>query len=584
MSCYTGSRLRLDSACELLLLAICTGFPAVAQFSSMETDYAGQRLLFTTRLSQTGAGQPDYGKLFIADWRGVQPLLIYNYVLLSSTGLYPGQPGILTNNYDVDGVDVSSNGAYISVVAAGECSGYTALLCGSADVSTLYDERGQVALAAVGRVRVSPKGKWALAVNTPLYSPDTGFVLHDMTTGVMYSAPVPGATRNRDWRLHDVSDDGTAVIATDAYLYIYRAPASVQSIASLGLGIRSAAINSAGTLIVWEQYSTLNAVKTADLGKTVNLGLGGWADFQPRLTDDGSTILFLSRPTMLPSDPAQAFLMAIDGTGRRPVTAEPEGIVQAVISGNGHVVWALTRTGRLLKIDVDTGARTQYTEPLAAFLLPDNSAVVSQVLGMPGEVISVPASVMPGERVEITVQDHPATVVRVEPQTVVFQIPWTVSTDPSLGSVPIGIRKPDSPSWSGDRAYVLFQALWPTLLASVHQDFSALIGVKQPAQAGEIIHFFGTGFGPVTPPVPDGTPAPIAPLSRTVNAVTCNTLNAAGADSGPAEVLFAGLAPGMIGIYQIDVRLPDPLPAGSFVQIACRVGDRGTDIQVPVRP
>jgi uncharacterized protein (TIGR03437 family) len=578
-------------------LAIWTVIPTFAQFSSMATDYAGQRLLFTTNLSQTGSGQPDYGKLFIADWRGVQPLLIYNRDVLSTTGLYPGQPGILTNNYNVDGVDVSSNGAYISVVAASACGGYTALFCGSADASTLYDARGQVALTAAGQALLSRNGKWALAVQNTLYGA-TSLVLYDLSTNAKF--PIFSDAGQSDWNANSIADDGTAVIPYYPPKYpgllVFRPPASVRSIA-IGRGVRSAVIDAAGTVIVWEEgfgNSTLQAVYTADLGKTVDLGTSGWSDSQPRLSDDGSTILFLSTP-IVTNDP-QAFLMAIDGTRRRRVTAEPEGISKAVLSGNGRVVWAATRTGRLVKIDADTGARTQYTEPLAAFLElePWNDPVdrwFSAGSNTPGGVISVAASVMPGERVEITVHDQPAPVVRVEPQRVVFQIPWAALPNPGVTSVPLGIRKPDSPSWSGDKWYVILQALSPRLLASVHQDFSALITAQQPAQAGEIIHFFGAGFGPVTPPVPDGVPAPIAPLSRTLSAVTCDILNNAGTNTGPADVLFAGLAPAMLGIYQLDVRLPDHLPEvvqtpfpvpGSLIQVACHVGDSAAVTGIPV--
>jgi len=53
---------------------------------------------------------------------------------------------------------------------------------------------------------------------------------------------------------------------------------------------------------------------------------------------------------------------------------------------------------------------------------------------------------------------------------------------------------------------------------------------------------------------------------------------------GPVDILNSGLAPGMIGTYQLDVRLPDQLPAGSFVQVACRVDIYEVAAQVPVRP
>src|SRR5260370_42578540 len=100
---------RIKGMRELFLHSICIAVPATAQFSSMATGYAGQRLLFTTRLSQTNSGQPDYGKLFVADSGGVRPLLIYDYVVISNMGLYPGQPGILTNPYYIKGADIASN-------------------------------------------------------------------------------------------------------------------------------------------------------------------------------------------------------------------------------------------------------------------------------------------------------------------------------------------------------------------------------------------------------------------------------------------------------------------------------------------
>ncbi|HXP86554.1 MAG TPA: hypothetical protein VN841_17630 [Bryobacteraceae bacterium] len=544
----------------------------------MATDYAGQRLLFTTGLSQTGSGQPDYGKLFVADWRGVTPLLIYNRDVLSTTGQYPGESGLLTNFYDVDGVDISSSGAYISAMASRACAGYNGGLCGVPDQSTLYDTSGQVALTAGGKVFLSRNGKRAMGFSVAIEG-GASFVLYDLTTGA--KLPVSGAG-SLGSTFYALADDGTAVIGEPGYLLVYRPPASIQYIPStLGVWIPSAVIDAAAAEIVWEQLDSsgnpgLRAVRTLDLTKPVTLAVNGWIDSQPHISDDGSRIMFLSTPETA-NDP-QVFVMAADGTGRQRVTAEPDGIAQAVLSGNGQVVWALTRTGRLLKIDIASGANTQYTEPLAAFL----NGSYSNAGGAPGQVVSLAASVMPGERVEITVQGQLAPVLRVDPQKVVFQIPWTAAPYPNSNSATVAISKPDSPLWSGDKTNLFLNDTQPALLASVHQDFSALVTAQQPAYAGEIIHFYGTGFGPVTPPVPDGTPAPITPLSRTVNPVTCEVLNSVGTDTGPSDVLFSGLAPGMIGIYQLDVRLPDQLPAGSFVQVRCSVSGAPTTTQVPI--
>jgi hypothetical protein len=43
----------------------------------------------------------------------------------------------------------------------------------------------------------------------------------------------------------------------------------------------------------------------------------------------------------------------------------------------------------------------------------------------------------------------------------------------------------------------------------------------------------------------------------------------------PVELLFAGLAPSMYGVYQVDVRLPELVLSPTIVRgaIGCRIGD-----------
>jgi enamine deaminase RidA (YjgF/YER057c/UK114 family) len=150
-----------------------------------------------------------------------------------------------------------------------------------------------------------------------------------------------------------------------------------------------------------------------------------------------------------------------------------------------------------------------------------------------------------------------------------------------MGSLPFGIAvEIDMVVEVADSATLFFGP--PKLISSAHQDFSGLVTSNQPALPGEIIHLYGSGFGPVTPPLPDGASAPATPLSRTMSPVTCGALDTSG-NAVPLTVLFAGLAPGIAGIYQLDVQLPSTLPAGNAVQIRCGVGSNSGGITVPVR-
>ena len=86
---------------------------------------------------------------------------------------------------------------------------------------------------------------------------------------------------------------------------------------------------------------------------------------------------------------------------------------------------------------------------------------------------------------------------------------------------------------------------------------------------------YGTGQGQVSPLIPDGTAASSNPLSSTVavptsDATTCVTSQpsmcvAIGTTFG--EIQYSGLAPGFIGLWQINVRIPQAVTPGNAVPV-----------------
>ncbi len=77
-----------------------------------------------------------------------------------------------------------------------------------------------------------------------------------------------------------------------------------------------------------------------------------------------------------------------------------------------------------------------------------------------------------------------------------------------------------------------------------------------PAAAGEIVSVYGTGLGAVNPPGVTGAAGPIPPAETVLQAQAY----VAGA---PAQVTYAGLAPGYAGLYQINVQIPAGTPSGT---------------------
>jgi uncharacterized protein (TIGR03437 family) len=99
------------------------------------------------------------------------------------------------------------------------------------------------------------------------------------------------------------------------------------------------------------------------------------------------------------------------------------------------------------------------------------------------------------------------------------------------------------------------------LAAALHASTSALITQANPAQPGEYISLYLTGLGTVTPPISDGALGPTNPLSLAdVNtdgylAVYFNDY-VNGSTGNAGTIQFAGLAPGLAGLYQINVQVP----------------------------
>jgi len=96
--------------------------------------------------------------------------------------------------------------------------------------------------------------------------------------------------------------------------------------------------------------------------------------------------------------------------------------------------------------------------------------------------------------------------------------------------------------------------------AVLNEDYS-INAENQPAAAGSYISAYMTGLGPVDNPVPTGQAASANPLSRITSPVTATI------GGQPATVLFAGLAPGFAGFYQVNLMVPQLQPGDYALQI-----------------
>ena len=136
-----------------------------------------------------------------------------------------------------------------------------------------------------------------------------------------------------------------------------------------------------------------------------------------------------------------------------------------------------------------------------------------------------------------------------------LQVPWELKGQASA-QVKVSINYS-----AGNVVTIPLSAYSPALFAvgtnAAATNDKGVITLANPAVRDSVITLYGNGLGPVDNTPPTGEPTPLSPLARTT---TIPVVRIGGVD---AEVFFSGLAPGAIGLYQINVRVPLGITAGS---------------------
>jgi uncharacterized protein (TIGR03437 family) len=187
------------------------------------------------------------------------------------------------------------------------------------------------------------------------------------------------------------------------------------------------------------------------------------------------------------------------------------------------------------------------------------------------------------DSVTVNIGGTPAYIVALLPGQINVLAP-----DLGTGSMPITVT---APAGTSAPFTVVAQAvqpaffLWPGNAAvATHLDYSdaAKNGTFQtptvPAEPGETIVLWGTGFGPTTPAAPGGQvvsggPYVVDGVSVAVGGIT-------------AQVYGVALAPGMAGLYQVAIQVPANLANGDYPLIASVSGQQSPagvilTVQVP---
>ena len=567
----------------------------LAQFFGLATPGDGSRVYFATPSRIKASGQNPYGKIFQYDANGLRLVAARDPVPPPS--LTPPFGGALTNAFDLGMADVSSDGRVTAIAGERHCAGTDQVLCSKQELfSTTITANGQ-SRDYPGMLRLSANGQWAFGAGSesnPVFFRTLGYRVNLAT----------GETRSIQWeeRPHldliqvsstgrTVSDTGTAVMFYVRGIYVLQGD-QISTIQTAGITF-DAVIDPAGDKIVFSAGGVCSDIACPTTPSEVRLTSPGASDSvllasgsAPSMTDDGRQVLYLSDR----SGTMQVYMIGTDGAGERRLTNEADGIIRATVSGDGTTAYAVTGLGRLIRIAtaagtvrelvpsspyVGTSLNVGWTYLTVLPALAPNKLVTLPGAGLTSDVTAAPPAVK--------IQGITAKIAGVRPDSVTVIVPPGVTPDvAAVVQVDTGTETP----FEGARVAAV-SALAPEFLPgpplrffsgltlAAHQDWSGLISEQSPARPGEVVHAYAVGLGPTNPSVAYGEAAPSEePFARLSMPLACTaSLQTPLPVSFPIKILFAGLAPGYAGVYQVDWQVP--AEARGFVLVSCTLGESG---------
>ncbi len=193
--------------------------------------------------------------------------------------------------------------------------------------------------------------------------------------------------------------------------------------------------------------------------------------------------------------------------------------------------------------------------------------------------------ILSGTKIELN--GTPAPLLFASPGQVNAQVPWELAVGQdstftiSVSGVPGQAFKAPAAAYSPG-IFTLDNAGHGAVVVSASGFvIAAPVGAfpgSRPVNRGEYIQIFGTGFGPVSNQPPTGEAAPFNTLAATMSTPSLDLGGVA------AMVTFAGLAPGTIGVYQINALVPQNAPTGDSVRLNVSIaGVQSNAVLIAVR-
>ena len=346
-----------------------------------------------------------------------------------------------------------------------------------------------------------------------------------------------------------ISDDGKTVVFETNFAADRQGPsvAQIWAVQSDGTGLRQLtsgndpsvqpSLSADGTAVAYTKSGQISLLRLDKNAATAVTRFQFSVPEHPVISDDGSLIAF----TLGPSVGAAGAIDSVksDGSNLHPVYApraiSPRGVASPILGFPPSRGSLISVFGTNLNSDQITSA--------PGFPLPESLAGV-----------------------RVFVNSRPIPMVSVTPWQVNAQAPQDLpagTVNVQLGFSDGSVSPPDAVNILNSAPVPFTQFLksadgrngyWQ--IAAFHAGTGTLADDDHPATGKEVLEMFGVGFGPTNPPVPAGLPSPAKPPAR------ARSIPEVHIGGQTVRVLFAGLAPGLAGVYQVNVVVPAGLKPG----------------------
>ena len=524
---------------ERVILTILAVLPAAAQITSLSTSYDGSVLYFSSSLIQRGTDQRHHPKVFRwSENRGLEFVAQREREIITNG----------TNAYSMQSVSASADGKRVGVNLTADCfpTGFGPSGCQSktlprTGIQFLVD--GTIVAEHHALLAFSPSARYA-AITPNTFFLDGPSALIDLDTGV---ETVPAFR----FRSLQVFDDGSIFYAAGSSFGIWRANGDSAAI-SVPAGWGYPILSPDGATVVRRTFDFHLNARNVSTGEETFLSQISPILPEASFSSNGGTIYFPG-----PS-PYQFSRVNPDGSGRETFTF-PREIVSYAVSGDGRLAYVSFADARVVRLDLATRAEAEILPPA-----PNISKVTGTIL--PGALLRIVGGGFPTETpvppygaefngISVDFGTTRGRILSATPGSIVAQLPYATAPEIQACNVVPGdqflfhvrVWTPSEDPWDSPEVWLRRCTQQRLLIspAAVHDDGTE-VTVANPARAGEVLRLFATGTDMPAEPQEDGVPAPADPIVLSTRPYPC----------GELQVNPVHLAPGLVGIYTVSLRVP----------------------------